>query len=294
MTPELRLTRLQPASFVPRVILDTDAFNEVDDQFFIAHSLLSPDRMRVEAIVAAPFVNERAATAKEGMEKSFDEILRLLEIMGRDVPAFRGAERTIGDQGAVDSAGVQAILEASRRGEEPLYVLATGAATNVASALLLDPGLVERTVVVWLGGHAWDWTDQREFNLQGDPAAARVLLDCGVPLINVPALGVSSHLLVSPDDLSRDIGGSRLGRYLAAIVADHHRDHFAYAKEIWDVAVSAWMVNPAWVPTIIVRSPWLTEDLRYEHPEDRHDVSVATWCARNAIFRDLFAKIGRD
>lgn len=291
MNPELRLSRLRPPAFRPRVILDTDAFNEVDDQFFIAHCLLSPDAMTVEGIVAAPFVNERAASAKEGMERSLEEIHRLLGIMGRDVPSYAGADRTIGSRGAVDSSGVQTILESSLREGEPLYVLATGAATNVASALLLDPGLADRIVVVWLGGHAWEWPDQREFNLQGDPAAARALLDSGVPLINLPALGVTSHLLASPADLLRDIGGSRLGRYLADIVAEHHADQFAYAKEIWDVGVSAWMVNPAWVHTKIVPSPALTDELRYEHPSGRHEIAVATWCARNAIFRDLFAKI---
>lgn len=293
MNPAPRSLRLQPPAVPPRVLLDTDAFNEVDDQFFIAHCLLSPEAMTVEGIVAAPFVNERAASAKEGMERSYEEIHRLLHLMGRDVPAYRGAERTMGDQGPVDSPGVRALLEASCDEDSPLYVLATGAATNVGSALSLDPSLAERIVVVWLGGHAWDWPDQREFNFQGDPTAARTLLNSGVPLIVVPALGVSSHLLASPADLVRDIGGSRLGRYLADIVAEHHADHFAYAKEIWDVAVSAWVVSPAWVPTKVVAAPVLTEDLRYEHPTGRHLIATATWCARNAIFRDLFGKLAQ-
>ena len=37
----------------------------------------------MQAIYAAPFANEKAATPREGMEKSYDEILKLLGLMGR-------------------------------------------------------------------------------------------------------------------------------------------------------------------------------------------------------------------
>ena len=57
-----------------RAVLDTDTFNEIDDQYALAYSLLSPERMAVEAIYAAPFVNDRSRSAAEGMEKSYEEI----------------------------------------------------------------------------------------------------------------------------------------------------------------------------------------------------------------------------
>lgn len=43
----------QPARV--RLVIDTDAANEVDDQFAITWGLLSPERLDIEAIVAAPF-----------------------------------------------------------------------------------------------------------------------------------------------------------------------------------------------------------------------------------------------
>ena len=62
----------KPGSGVrPRVVLDTDTFNEIDDQFALAYLVRCPDRVETEAIYAAPFVNSRAATAAEGMERSF-------------------------------------------------------------------------------------------------------------------------------------------------------------------------------------------------------------------------------
>src|SRR5690606_14880309 len=57
LSPEQRLARLAPVNQRVRVVLDTDTFNEVDDQFAVVHALLSPDTMNVEAIYAAPFKN---------------------------------------------------------------------------------------------------------------------------------------------------------------------------------------------------------------------------------------------
>ena len=47
--------RLAPPSGPIRVLIDTDAANEIDDQFAIAWALLSQDRLRIEAVTAAPF-----------------------------------------------------------------------------------------------------------------------------------------------------------------------------------------------------------------------------------------------
>ena len=57
----VRLAMLQPRPGPVRVVIDTDTFNEVDDQFAIAHALLSPRSMTVEAIYAAPFFNTRSS-----------------------------------------------------------------------------------------------------------------------------------------------------------------------------------------------------------------------------------------
>ena len=73
--------------------------------------------------------------------------------------------------------------------DQPLYVVAIGAITNVASALLMKPEIAEKIVLVWLGGHAWTWPDTREFNLIQDVAAARVVFGCGVPLVQLSCMG---------------------------------------------------------------------------------------------------------
>src|SRR5690606_32522189 len=93
LSPQFRLQRLEPPRGRVSLVLDTDAYNEVDDQFALVHALLSPEKLRVEAVYAAPFHNCRSAGPADGMERSFEEILRLLELL--DHPAaglvYRGA-----------------------------------------------------------------------------------------------------------------------------------------------------------------------------------------------------------
>ena len=58
-----------------QMVLDTDTYNEIDDQFAVVYSLLSKG-VHVEAIYAAPFFNSRSSGPGDGMRKSYDEILR--------------------------------------------------------------------------------------------------------------------------------------------------------------------------------------------------------------------------
>ncbi len=71
-----------------RAVLDTDTYNEIDDQFALVQAMLSPDRIALEAIYAAPFHNKRSSGPGDGMDKIYDEILRLLDRMDRSSAGF--------------------------------------------------------------------------------------------------------------------------------------------------------------------------------------------------------------
>ena len=278
------------------MVLDTDTFNEVDDQFALAYALLSPERLNVEAIYAAPFYNSRSTGAKDGMEKSYQEIQRLLGKMNRTENVLRGSEAFLQESGYVDSPAARDLVERAmaRADGERLYVVAIGAITNVASAILMEPKICEKIAVVWLGGHPTSYPTALEFNLSQDVRAARIVLDCGCPLTLVPCLGVASHLLTSVQELSACIGGKNpLCDALVELFAAYSDDHFAWAKEIWDVSTIAYLINPEWVPTKIVHSPLLTDDSHWAHDEKRHLIREAYFCRRNPIFRDLFEKLAR-
>ena len=208
--PELseafRISRLNHPGRKVRMVLDTDTYNEIDDQFALTYALLSPEQMAVEAIYAAPFHNTRSEGPGDGMEKSYEEILRLLDFLGHSADgfAFRGSIDYIGaDRRPQDNAAVRDLIDKALASpdDDPLYVVAIGAITNVASALLLEPEIISKIVVVWLGGHNLNWPHTREFNLVQDVPAAQVVLDSGAPFVIVPCYGVTSHLLTTLAEL---------------------------------------------------------------------------------------------
>ncbi len=297
LSEAFRIKRLGQPVPKARIVLDTDTYNEIDDQFALTYALLSPEQMTVEAVYAAPFHNARSAGPGDGMEKSYEEILRLLDFLGWSPQgfAFRGSTEYLGrDRQPQDNAAVRDLIERALASadEDPLYVVAIGAITNVASALLLAPEIIKKIVVLWLGGHNLNWSHTREFNLAQDVPAAQVVLDSGVPFVIVPCLGVTSHLLTTLAELREFIGGtSRVGDYLCQIFKEYRPDSFGASSVIWDISTIAWLINPAWVPSDLAHSPLLTDQVTWSVDRSRHLVRVANFVHRDPIFRDMFGKI---
>lgn len=295
-----RIRRLQPPAGPIRMVLDTDTFNEIDDQFALTYALLSRDKIRLEAIYAAPFHNELSEGPKDGMEKSYEEIIRILQRMNEpaDGFVFRGSDRYLpGPEQPVDSEAARDLVARAMASSEddPLYVAAIGAITNIASAILLEPRIIERIVVVWLGGHALWWNDTSEFNLMQDPAGVRVLLDSGVPLVLIPVLGVSSHLLTTLPEIEAHVRGKgAIGDFLADRYSSIVDDHFGRSRVIWDISTIAWLLNPEAVPTELVHSPVLSDRLTWSRDTSRHLIRCATFVHRDAVFQDLFRKLERS
>ena len=179
LTEEERLRALAPPSGRIRAVLDTDAYNEIDDQFAVVYALSSRDRLDLEAVYAAPFHNPRSTSAGDGMEKSYCEILKILDRLGveKEGFAFRGSMSFIQDFGGPckSDAAEDLVRRAMSSADDPLYVVAIGAPTNVASAILLEPEIIRRIVVVWLGGQPFHWHTAAEFNLKQDLRLPRSL-----------------------------------------------------------------------------------------------------------------------
>jgi purine nucleosidase len=281
-----------------RVILDTDTYNEVDDQFALAHLLLSPEEVEIEAVYAAPFFNDRSSSPADGMEKSYDEIARVIDLVGGSrPPIFRGSTSYLpGPNLPVRSAAAADLVEralAMKEGER-LYVAGIAVATNLASALLLEPKIADRVTLVWLGGHGPHWPHTREFNLQQDLHAARVLLDSPVPLILLPCYPVTSHLIVTVPELEKHLEGrSQLGAYLTEIVRHYGDNSLGRSKVIWDISASAWLVNPSWIATSEEPSPLLRDDITWGDRSGRRPIQIAYELNRDAIFEDFFTKAAR-
>jgi len=280
-----------------RMVLDTDTYNEIDDQFAIAYALQSQDKLDVEAIYAAPFHNNRSTGPEDGMEKSYDEILRILDRL--NVPSENFVYK--GSRGFLDKLDdpyrSEAALDLVNRAmsatkDEPLYVVAIGAITNIASAILIEPKIIEKIVVVWLGGHAFHWKDTKEFNLKQDILSSRLMFDCGVPLVLIPCMGVTSHLHTTLSEIEDFVvGKGEIGDFLAERFKEYHDDHFAYSKVIWDISAIAYLIQNDAVPTELVHSPILTDQVTWSFDSSRHFIKYASHVNRDLIFKDLFQKL---
>lgn len=297
LSETFRIQRLQPPIGKVNMVLDTDTFNEIDDQFAIVYALLSPERINVQAIYAAPFYNSLSSGPQDGMEKSYNEILAILERMNvaSDGFVFKGSTSYLpSDEEPVDSPAARDLIAKALAApdDEPLYVVAIGAITNVASAILLEPRIIEKIVVVWLGGHMLSWRDTKEFNLIQDIPAARVLLDSGVPFTIIPCHGVASHLLTTLPEINQYVRGrGAVGDFLAERYEDCCDNHFAYSRVIWDLSAIAYLVDPSFVPVDLVHSPVLTDQCTWSQDTTRHLIRVAVSVRRDAIFRDFFLKL---
>lgn len=329
------------------VVIDTDAYNEVDDQFAIAWALSAPERLNVQAVYAAPFCSKAlqmlmpvsdemlrrsphyAETPGEGMEKSYQEILKLFSLLGERAEGrvFRGSPCYLGVDGQpVESEAARDLVQKalSKSAGERLYVLAIGAATNVASAILMEPRIIDKITVVWLGGQPLYYKSAREFNLMQDLAASRCLLDCGVPLVLIPCIGVSSHLtLTCPEIDELLMGKSKVGSYLGGIVKDTFRaesipmsDRFmkmAYLRDmddvpaesanaytaratawshiVWDISTVGYLMNPNWCASTLTPSPMLTDEMTWRFDSKRHPIRICHYVSRNHMFGDMLARL---
>ena len=292
-----RLARLSPPSGRIRMVLDTDTANEIDDQFAVVHALLSGERLALEVIYAAPFVGRGAATAAAGVAASEAEILRLLERLDLDPGdrVLRGATRFLPDvETPVLNPASEDLIERARATPEGevLYVAAIGAITNVAAAILLEPTIIERIAVVWLGGQPLHAPSADEYNLRGDPDAVRVALASGVPLLYIPCYGAASHLLTTTAELDRHVRPQgEIGAYLADIFEAHDRQYPGAAKEVWDLAAIGALLDPSWTPWQSAPAPGLADDLTWRLGAHGHAIGAVTYVRRNPIFADLFGKL---
>lgn len=298
LSQEKLLQRLAHPKRKVRMVLDTDTFNEIDDQFAVVYAMKSPEQLQVEAFYAAPFHNKLSAGPQDGMEKSYRELLQIRTHLPEmsDVPIYRGSEAYLpGPDVPVESAAARNLVERAMASpdDDPLYVVAIGAITNVASAILIEPRIIEKIVVVWLGGHALHWPTAREFNLHQDLHATRTVLDCGVPLVLIPCLGVASHLqttLSEVRDYVKDKGP--IGAYLYETFENCNKDHVGYSRVIWDISAIAYLIDGSWMPNELVHSPLLSEQFRWSFDASRHFIRYVHYIQRDRVFKDLFGKLG--
>jgi purine nucleosidase len=249
----------------PKVILDADTANEIDDVPAIVLALKS-GLLDVRALTAAQW-NRFEACGRDTMHESWVLNNRILSSLGMEhVPSLRGSEFAVG-QGQHTGAKsrtmpneasayiAQKALEMSPG--EKLIVITTGSATNVASAIINEPAIISKIAVYFIGTtYHFDRSafDKNEFNVRSDLNAVDTLFNTvGLELHVMPA-NVCTTLLVTKDDLDRrlrsDDGVEGLLRERWIQV---NPDNVAWT--MWDFAIVQAVMNPQWTKQITVKTP---------------------------------------
>lgn len=287
-----------------RMIVHTDCKNEADDQFALAHHLMTP-RFDVRGIVAAHFWKNPREYGIDGTAKaSYDEVLKVLDLMGLEgkYPVKLGASRAMDDERTPrDSEGARFIIEEAMRDDRrPLYIACQGCLTDVASALLLKPEIAERMTVIWIGGGDYP-NGGREFNLMMDINAANVVFSSKVPVWQVP-MSLYKVMAVSLAELQYKVRPcGKIGEYLfrqmvefndaVARVYDGPWPH----GEIWGLGdqgtIAVLMEELEKTSYDLVPAPRFAEDMTYIHGQDNRAIRVYRTLDARLTLEDFFAKL---
>ena len=241
----------------------------------------------------------------EGMERSYEEIITVLEKMGISATdlAYRGSDRYMpAADSPVESEGAERIIEAALSDDERvLFVVAIGAVTNVASALLMAPEIAARMVVTWTSGYptSTDLSNQPSLNLVQDPHASRLLYSSGVPLVYLPGFHIGAQLRFSLPEMEAWIKGrGEIGDYLFHLYTNNpiriQRGITPFPGQswiIWDLINVAWLIDRSWVPTRTTPTPRLDERLHWRARPDGPLMLEAVGIDRDAIYHDLIVKL---
>ncbi|PPH05738.1 nucleoside hydrolase [Rathayibacter sp. AY1F6] len=270
-----------------RLIVSTDAANEADDQFAIVQALLT-ETLDVRGLVAAHFGRPGS------MPESRAEIDRIVELAGSTVTVVDGAESALP---AEASDGARLIVAEALRDDGRLWIAVLGPLTDVAAALLLEPSIASRdVVVVWVGGPPYDEIPaySPEFNLINDVGAANLVLESGIALWQIP-MPVYSGVGVGHAELrTRLRGTSPLGDYLVdQLIA--FNDTIPYGpldfRSLGDSPAIGAVMNPAGGRWRKRRAPRFSADGELLPDSGPYTIRVCEAFDTRWLIEDLFAKL---
>ncbi len=263
-----------------KIIIDTDAKNEIDDQYAITYAVLS-ECFDIRGFTAAHF-------GKRGsMEKNYDEILFVLKLLGSEgkYSVLKGAgEPLTNAKTPVYSPTARFIIdEAMNNPEGELYVVCIAAITNLASAYLMEPKIKNRIKVLWLADKTWP-KGGLFFNIKKDILAAQIIFDSGIDLTIIPACGVANKLKIYRRDENYIKGKGEIGDYLWKIFMQR----LWKPKAVYDIAAVAALKSPDWCRCITAPRPALLKNGRFNHENTKGTITVITDIAEDKIKKDLF------
>ena len=286
-----------PASRI-RLIVDTDAKNEADDQFAIMHHLLTP-MFDVCGIIATHF-EQKAGHTGTSMEASYREIEKVLTLAEiEDVPFFRGCVSPLRSPGDTPESEGTAFLISQARQPGKLYIAVQGAMTNVASAINAAPDIAANLVILWNGGGPYP-KGRPEFNVMQDPDAVRAVLASNAEIWQTDQ-SVYCTLEVTLAELKSRVGScGKIGRYLveqleAENQIEYKPNFLLRSGENWvlgdNTTAAVLLMNRLRGNWHVDHAPIIKEDLTYQANPNGKLIRVYDSIDVRMTLEDLYAKL---
>ena len=279
------------------IILDTDTYNECDDQFALSYLIKSKDLFNIEAITVAPYSHiEKGVKVIDGQKLSYNEILKICNWLDFEAnnKVFKGSTDYIQNGYNETNDAVNRIIEIALKNNKT-YILGIGAITNVALAIKKEPKIIDKIEIIWLGGNELNYKDNLEYNFRQDIKAVKIVFDSKVKLTILPCKDVVSKLRVDINTLKNNLENkSNICNYLIKRFYNDGYHGIQEERVIWDIAVIAYMINKNWFESKSISCPNIREDTSYEITNNRHNVTFVTKLDNDKIYEDLFKKFGED
>ena len=277
------------------VILDTDTYNECDDQFALAYMIKSQDVFNIEAITIAPFSHEiKNVNSKDSQDLSYNEVLKICKWLNFDTSnkVFKGSTNYLQNGYDEDNQAIDKIIEVALKNEKT-YIMSIGAITNIALAIKKEPKIINKIEVIWLGGHSLLQNNNLEYNFKQDIEAVRTVFSSKVKLTIIPCKNVASNLRTSIYELNHYLKNkNELCNYLIDRFYDDGYHAVQEGRVIWDISVIAYMINKKWFTYENINCPNINCDTSYEMITNNHKITMVNYIDVDKVYSDLFKKLG--
>jgi purine nucleosidase len=293
-----------------KVIFDSDANNELDDQHALAYLLFNGDTFEVDAVT----VN---ATYNGGdIQGHYDEALRVMKLcnLNDKVTLLKGANANFSDISNVwnpenydGQEGVDRILEATKK--DTLIIIAVGKLTNIALALKKDPSFSERTKIVWLGSN---YPEPGEYNQDNDTIAMNYVLNSNIPFEMVTVRygkpSGTDAVKVTKEEINRKMPGlgptsiepvtgrhggefKTFGDYSVSLFEyiDYHGD--PPSRPLFDMVAVAILKNESWGERKMIPAPVLINNEWIERPDNKRKIAIWENFKKEEILEDFYSSL---
>ena len=279
------------------VVLSTDVGNEVDDQWAITYLLLQP-RFDVLGVMSAQAPTISAPAGHTSYRILVDVVEHRLGLSTHPPLIEGGSQPLENAKTPRSSPAVDFLIETSRRfsKDKRLTVLMIGAGTDVASAILTDPTIVERVRVIQMGFN--DEQGGNEFNVANDVHAVQAILDSNAPLVIGPGKVCRASLSLTFDQ-AREILAKR-GAIGAWLWEEYQAWYFRYVKPlrvndfskpwvIWDNITLAYLLGMTTQHTL--PRPRMRDDMTFEQVKTDQTVIWITDVDEQRMWRDFLSLV---